>query len=730
MHLPNLISDLAVILAVASVVTLIFRSLNQPLVLGYLIAGVIVGPHTGDFPSVTDIPNIRAWGELGVVFLMFSLGLEFSFRKLARLGLASSVTAIVEIACMLPIGYMVGAYLGWTQMDRIFLGAMLAISSTTIIIKALRDLNLSTKRFAEIVFGVPIVEDLGAVLLLVGLSSIAISQTVSGLALLAAAGKLVLVAGTWFIAGYFIVPRFVRFVGRRGTSETLTVVSVGLCLLLVVIADRFGYSAALGAFIVGSILAETAEVHRIEKQIEPLRDLFAAVFFVSVGMQLDPQTLAGHGREIFWITLATIGGKLLTTTIGALLSGQRLGTAIQVGFSLAQVGEFSFIIGGLGTSLGVISRSVFPIIVVVSIITTFTTPYLIRIAGNLTRGLEKRIPPAIGQALDRYSMWVSERENDVQRKREFFRGLLKWSINGILVSVTFVVLKQLMKRDELTITLGWLLAVVSAMPFIWGMLVAFARVSRGRTLFWSRFVALGWIGLLSTQFFPLKFALAITLALVLLFSILFYRQLEASYRWFEDRFALTFEESGADEGSELRRLAPWDAHLVKLKVHPNSELVTRTIAESRLRSDFGVNVVVIQRGSRSIVAPGPHERLLPDDDLLALGTDEQVEAVRSKIEIGHGSRDFEENELATERFDIRSLRVTPKMPLEGKTIRDSGIREGFGAIVVGLERGGRRVLGPESNVRLQADDLLWLVGEKEALNRLFLEAGRGPGFAP
>jgi CPA2 family monovalent cation:H+ antiporter-2 len=729
MHLPTLIVDLAIILVVASVVTLIFRRLNQPVVLGYLIAGVIVGPHTGDFPSVSDIPNIQAWGELGVIFLMFSLGLEFSFRKLARTGIASAGTAIVEISLMLPIGYFAGALLGWSAMDRLFLGAMLAISSTTIIIKALRDLKLSTRRFAEVVFGVLIVEDLGAVLLLVALSSIAVSQTISGIVLFKAAMKLVLVAGTWFIAGYFVVPRFVRYVGKRGSEETLTVVSVGLCLLLVVVAHKFGYSAALGAFIMGSILAETAEVGRIEKQIEPLRDLFAAVFFVSVGMQLDPVTLSGHGKEIFWITLVTIVGKLFSTTLGALVSGQRLSTAIQVGFSLAQVGEFSFIIGGLGAALGVISPQVFPVIVVVSIVTTFTTPYFIRWSDPFAKWLEARLPTRIIAVINRYSLWVTERENDASKKRDFFRSVLKWGINALLVSVIFVVMRQVMQSDRFTMTLGWLLAVVSSMPFIWGMLMAFARVSHGRTLFWSRFAAVAWIGLLSGQFFPLKYAALITLGAVSLVSAIFYRQLEASYRWFESRFASTFESNGDHAGqSELSRLAPWDAHLVKLKVHPNSEIVSLTIAESRLRSNHGVNVVVIQRGLQSIVAPGPNERLLPNDDLLALATDEQIDAIRPKIELPNEAAVENPLPVTTLSFDLRGLRVTSKTHFEGKTIRDSRIRERFGAIVVGIERSGKRVLGPESTLKLQVDDLVWLVGEKESLDRLFHEAGRDPSF--
>jgi CPA2 family monovalent cation:H+ antiporter-2 len=673
---------------------------------------------------------------------MFSLGLEFSFRKLARVGLTSSITAVIEMSLMMLVGYTLGGLLGWKSMDRIFLAAMMAISSTTIIVKALRELKLSSRRFAEIVFGVLIVEDLGAVLILVALSSIAVSQTISGIALLAAAGKLLLIAGSWFIAGYFVVPRFVRWVGKRGNEETLTVVSLGLCLSLVAVADYFGYSAALGAFIMGSILAETSEVGRIEKQIEPLRDLFVAVFFVSVGMQLDFRTLSNHGGELAIITGALMFGKLFAATTGALVSGQRLGTAMQVGFSLGQIGEFSFIIGGLGISLGVLSKDVFSIIVVVSIITTFTTPYLIRLAGPLALKAEARLPERLIAVLDRYAGWITERENDVANRRDFFRALMIWTINGILVSVTFVLVRQLTQRDDFSELLGWGIALVASMPFIWGMLGSFARLSQGGTLVWSRLFAITWIGLLSTQFFPLRFAIAITLGGVTLFSIIFYRRLEASYRWFESEFSSAFVTSPhTHDHQELHRLAPWDAHLVRLRVHPNSEIVTFSIGESQLRSRYGVNVVVIQRGNRSIVAPNPSERILPDDGLLVLATDEQIEAVRTLIELPSVHLGPMKALSTTEDFDLRGIRVGAETYFDGRSIRDAGIRERFGAIVVGIERSGKRILGPESTLTLETGDLLWLVGEKDALDRLSLAAvglgsgtdsssGRGAGFAP
>ncbi len=379
MHLPPLIQDLSVILGVAAVITFLFRLMKQPLVLGYIVAGIIVGPYTPPVFSVVDVESVKVWAELGVIFLMFSLGLEFSFRRLAKVGISAGLTAVIQIVTMIVLGNITAKFLGFTSMDGVFLGCMIAISSTTIIIKALEEQGLKTKRFAELVFGILIVEDLAAIVMLVALASIASKSTISSMDLLGAGAKLALVVGSWIVIGMFVVPRLVRAVGRRGNNEMMIVFSLGLCLALVSLSAYFHYSVALGAFIMGSILAETREVHRIEELVGPLKDVFGAVFFVSVGMLLDPQIILSNGPSILLICAVIIFGKVISVVLGTILTGQPLGTAVSCGFSMAQIGEFSFIIATLGLSFGAIRPELYPMIVAASLITTFTTPYMIRV---------------------------------------------------------------------------------------------------------------------------------------------------------------------------------------------------------------------------------------------------------------------------------------------------------------------------------------------------------------
>ncbi len=733
MHLAPLISDLAVILGVAGLVSFIFHKIRQPVVVGYIIAGIIVGPHTPPFQLVSDIPSIRTWAELGVIFLLFSVGLEFSFRRLAKVGISASLTAYFEIACMMATGFTVAQLLGWSFSDSIFLAAMVSISSTTIIARALEELRLKTRRFAEMIFAVLVVEDLVAVLVLVALSTLAVSKTISGVALLSAAGKLVLVMGGWFMAGYLLVPRFVRHVGRTGSPEMLTIVSIGLCLSLAVFAAAFGYSTALGAFIMGSILSESTESNRIEELIEPIRDVFAAIFFVSVGMLIEPAAIVQNFGAVVAITTAVLFGKVTFVTLGALITGQTLRTAVQVGFGLGQIGEFSFIIAGMGATLGVTSPKLYPIAVAVSLLTAFTTPYLIRISHKFAVWLESRMPLSIKTVLSRYAAWTQERRADTSRRIVFYRLLLKWSLNGIVVSVIFVLTSELllpflrlrMPEQEKHLTIGLVVAVLATAPFLWAMFNAFAKFRlaageegpRGGTLFIFRVLTTVWVGALSLTLFPARAAQLLAIGLALIAFGLFYRSLNEAYEWFEHRFLSAFKPEAKTKGRTdlLRHLAPWDVHLVRLKVHPNAEIAGKTLAAAELRSQHGLNVVAIQRGLKSIVAPRPTDLVFPKDELLVLATDEQVEAARPWIEKPPG---LEDRFRDISGYELRNVLITESSPLIGRSIRDSKIREEFNAMVVGVERRHRRIMNPDSDLPLEKEDILWIVGEKDRLDAM------------
>lgn len=545
MHeLAPLIKDLAVILGVASIVTLLFQKIRQPIVLGYLISGIIIGPYTPPHALVYDIPNIQILSELGVIFLMFSLGLEFSFHKLKRVGFSASITGLVEVVFMLLLGGLAGKAMGWSFYDCLFLGGALAISSTTIIIKALEELNLKTKHFAEIVFGILIVEDLLAILLLVLLSTIVATHSIFSTTIFLAIIKLILVVGGWFLTGYFIVPALFRKIAHYANEETLTIVSIALCLLLVCAASYVHYSSALGAFIMGSILAETPLVHRIEQLIKPVRNIFAAVFFVSVGMLIDPLIIWQQLPVVLIISAVTIIGKLLTSGIGAFLTGKSLSNSIRIGFSMAQIGEFSFIIAGLGLTLNVTNHSLYPVIVAVSTITTFTTPYFIRLSLFLSRKVETQLPPKIKYRLDSYTSWIHRITTSTKQPTFYRNAVMQFIINTILIVIIFTLIQSLVLPEFVSLwgenTLSkisaWLLAILSSSPFIWGMLEAFRHPEEknNRLICWlACFIGIIEIVFLSMAYFDSWISMLFCFLIAILFFALIYKHLGKSYYWFE-----------------------------------------------------------------------------------------------------------------------------------------------------------------------------------------------------
>ncbi|MBL0884646.1 MAG: cation:proton antiporter, partial [Chitinophagaceae bacterium] len=402
-HLPVLIKDLALILGAAGIITIFFKKLKQPVVLGYIIAGLLVGPNFKLFPTIGDVEGIKIWAEIGVVFLLFALGLEFSFKKLVKVGGSAAITGITELSFMMILGYSMGQVLGWSTVDSMFLGGIIAISSTTIIFRAFDELGLKTKQFSSLVIGVLIIEDLVAILLMVLLSTVAVSQQFEGTQMFLSIGKLLFFLCIWFVMGIFLLPTFFKKVSRFLNSETLLVLSLALCLGMVVLADQVGFSAALGAFIMGSILAETTQAHKIEQLITSVKNLFGAIFFVSVGMMINLQILVDYAVPVLILTLSVIMGKTIFVASGALLSGRPLKQAVQAGTSMSQIGEFSFIIATLGVSLNVTSSYLYPIAVGVSVITTFTTPYMIKLAEPLYQFLLKVLPDKWITGLEKYS---------------------------------------------------------------------------------------------------------------------------------------------------------------------------------------------------------------------------------------------------------------------------------------------------------------------------------------
>jgi CPA2 family monovalent cation:H+ antiporter-2 len=479
MHELAFIQDLAILMATAGFITIIFHKIKQPIVLGYIIAGTIIGPYTPTLIFINDLDTIQIFSQLGVIFLMFSLGLEFNLRKLMKVGIPALAAAVLEISVMIWIGYEIGGFFHWNSVDSLFLGAMLAISSTTIIIKTLNDLSLTKERFAQLIFGILIIEDILAIAILALLSSIGTSHAFGLSQVALTLGKLLLFLIVSLCIGILIVPRFLSYVGKLRGEETLLITVLGLffgfCLLVV----KLHYSIVLGAFIIGAIIAESKQIATIERLIEPLRDMFSAVFFVTIGILFDPSVVVHYAVPIIVITIAVIIGKVLTCSFGIFITGQGERTGLRVGMGLAQIGEFSFIIATLGLSLNVTSKFLYPIAVAVSALTTLLTPYLIRLADPTTNILKKILPRRVSYVMKLYTRWLRGIENNRQRteiKRAVQKSLITIFINLALVAAIFICIAYLQQSiteliftklsSELTKTILWSSALIFSLPFL------------------------------------------------------------------------------------------------------------------------------------------------------------------------------------------------------------------------------------------------------------------------
>lgn len=734
-HLPHLITDLGLILAVAGITTLIFRRIRQPVVLGYIIAGFLVGPHVSLFPTVVDSEGIKTWSEIGVIFLLFSLGLEFSFKKLVKVGGSASITALVEIILMIGIGFLAGHLMGWSMMDSIFLGAILSMSSTTIIIRAFDEAGVRTKKFATLVFGILIVEDVVAILLLVLLSTLAVSQQFAGGALIMQMLKLTFFLILWFLAGIFFVPTFLKKTRNLMNDETMLIVSVGLCLLMVMLAVKVGFSAALGAFIMGSVLAETIQAERIEHLVKSVKDLFAAIFFVSVGMMIDPRVLVEYAVPVLIITLITIFGKFISTTLGAIISGQSLKHSVQAGMSLAQIGEFSFIIASLGVSLNVTSGFLYPIAVAASAVTTFTTPFLIRQSGPFYAFLENKLPKKWVKTLNRYSLGTQQLSAFSEWKVLLNAYLVNIAVHSvILISLIFLSEKFLYPLVEDLIDNFFMATIITVVitlllmiPFIWAL--AIRRIAREayKNLWLNRKlnrgplitielvrigVAVLHVAFLMNLFFSLSVAFVIAMAAMACATLVFRHKLQAFYEKIEKRFLLNLNER-ENQKNRYPEITPWDAHLTDFEILPGCSLTGKQLQELRLRELYGVNIALIERGNLSIIIPDRYERMYPGDKISVIGTDEQLGRIKDLFE--NQDMNIPETDQKEKEITLQNLTVTKDSRLYKKSIRKSGLRNHARALVVGLERNGERILNPDSTMIFEENDTIWIVCIRQKL---------------
>lgn len=751
-EIPFLVKDLALILMVAGIVTIIFKKLKQPLVLGYIVAGFLVSPHMPYTMSVIDETDIKTWADIGVIFTLFSLGLDFSFKKIVKMGASPIIATIVIVFSMMMLGISIGHGFGWSKMDCIFLGGMLAMSSTTIIYKAFDDMGLRQQKFAGMVMSVLILEDILAIVMMVMLSAIAGGNNPDGEQMIGSVIKIAFFLVLWFIVGIFAIPLFLRSVRKLINNETLLIVALGLCCGMAVLSTKVGFSSAFGAFVMGSILAETIEAEKIIKLVEPVKNLFGAIFFVSVGMLVDPKILIEYAIPILALVGSILIGQAIFGTFGFMLGGESLKSAMRCGFSMAQIGEFSFIIASLGLSLGVISNYLYPVVVAVSVITTFLTPYMIRLATPTYQVMEKHLPKRLINILNHFAM--SHPSTTQQSKwKSLLRQLL---INTVAYSILTAAVIALMFTFVLPFTRrlfpGWklhwyanaitgILTLVLIAPFLraiimkknhsneWKRLWVESSINRIPLLFT---IVVRFVIALAFIFYICNYLTRFTDALMIIIGIAVISLMIAS-RWTKKRSIkmerlfihnlrsrdimaqVNGEKKPLYEGHLLDR----DIHISDFDVPEDSSWGGKTLKELHLRERFGVDMSSIMRGSQRLNIPNGDTVIFPGDKLQVIGNDDQLQKFATAL-----STDLipEDLEIEKREMKLRQLIISGKSEFCGKSLLESGIRDKYNCMVVGLEEGQENLTKIAPTRTFEKGDILWIVGEESDLQKIMERA--------
>lgn len=735
MNIEGLIKDLAFILILGAAATLLFKWLKQPVVLGYIVAGFLASPNFEYLPSVTTEANIEFWAQLGIVVLLFSLGLEFSFKKLVSAGGSAVVTALFIVCGMMAAGFAVGHVLGFDNISSLFLGGMLSMSSTTIIIKAFTDMGLRHRKFATQVLAVLIVEDLFAVLMMVLLSSIAVGGSVQGGEMLFSVSKLAFFLIIWFLVGVFVLPSLLNAQRRYLNSETLLIVSMGLCLGMAVFSVYCGFSLALGAFVMGSILAGTSFAERIEHTVTPVKDLFGSVFFISVGMMVNPHIIVQYWAPILILSAVVIVGMIFFGTAGMLLTGQTLRVAIESGFSLTQIGEFAFIIATLGMSLGVIDTSIYPIVVAVSVITTFLTPYFIRMAPGVYAWVERRLPSRLRFLIDRYSDSATTESGTRKLWQSLFHRYL-WRVvlyTIVLISIAIVSLQHLLPL-LVNIVPAWsrlltaVITVTAMSPFLMALTYpASKQTERDRlkaagahvdvplivmSIFRSLIALTIVVWYISTLYSAVAGStIGVAVFLLLIFS--FSKKVRKRMRSIETRFLDNLNERELRKSGANNNLIS-NLHLAFMTVGSACEFVGEQLANSNLRQTYGVSVASIQRAGKLTLVPAASARIFPGDTLGIIGTEEQIQSLIPIVEAELPI----ENASSIADVRLTSVQLTESSPLIGKTLKNSDLVQQYSALLVSVQRDGNFIAHTDKEFHFCVGDSLWLVGDVNQINRL------------
>ncbi|MCB9017987.1 MAG: cation:proton antiporter [Prevotellaceae bacterium] len=748
MHISPLISDLALILISASITTLLFKWLKQPVVLGYIVAGCLISSQIATTPTVGSTEDIGTWSDIGVVFLLFALGLEFSFKKLFNVGKTALIASLVIIFSMIILGLLVGLALGWGVTNSLMLGGMISMSSTTIIIKALDDLGLRSQKFTNVVFGILILEDLMAILILVVISTTAVSKTFEGGELIMNICKLLFFITIWLTFGIFFIPTMLKRAKRFLNEETMLIVSLGLCLGMVMFATSVNFSAALGAFVMGSILAETIEAENIERIVKPVKDLFGAIFFVSVGMMIDFGVLREYAFPIMVITLTVIAGQVFFATCGVLLSGQSLKMAIQSSFSLTQIGEFAFIIASLGTSLKLIDPFLYPVIVAVSVVTIFITPFMIKLSGPVYNFLEINMPPEWKVFIERHafsrksalteSVWHQLIIQTVRIVAVYSALVVAIEILSVKYFIPFVMTKieglpgALLASAITILVISPLLRAMVAKKnhskefrYLWGT-SKFNRAPLIVMIVLKFFLAMAFLCFILMHTFNFAIGFIFAIAAILSALMMVSKRLKLQSIIIERKFLYNLNSreyemskkkdlSPFKKGELSKHLSMYDLHLADFEVSPFSECVGKQLKNLNYRQRLGIHVVSIIRGEARINIPGGNEQLFPMDKILALGTDEQLKVFETELSL---KRNISADEATKREVGLEQLEINRNSILVGRTILQSGIRDKAKCLVVGIEREQKTMMNPDVSTMFKNGDLVWIVGEHEKIKEL------------
>ena len=756
-NIPSILADLALILISGGVMTILFKWLKQPVVLGYIVAGFLISSQISLTPTISGTSDIGTWADIGVIFLLFCLGLDFSFKKLIKVGQTSAIAAITIITFMILLGFLVGVSLGWGISNSLLLGGMISMSSTAIIIKAFDDMGLRNQSYTRYVFGILIVEDLIAILLMVLISTLAVSKTFEGESLIMAILKLIFFLVVWLIGGIYFIPIILRKAKKVLNDETLLVFSLGLCFGMVLFAKIVGFSSALGAFVMGSILAETLEAEKIERLVRPLKDTFGAIFFVSVGMMVDFAVITQYIVPIIIITLAIIFGQIIFGTCGLLLANQPLKTAIQSGFCLTQIGEFAFIIAMLGINLKVIDPFIYPVIVAVSVITIFLTPYIMRFSEPAYNFISSHMPESWANAIERRS--ISGKSAHVQNVwysllSQIIRIIFIYSVLTIAIEllsikyfipfvtskiegywgaivgagITILIISPLLramvakKNHSLEYKYLWKTSKYNHAPLLATILLRFFLAAT-----FVYFILLKTAELMEINTGFLFIAAFVICAAIIIVLMLRSRRIKLYSITLERKFmhnlnSREYEEKKKTRAKEVfgkkelaKSLSAHDLHLVDFEVPQFSKVIGYTLRRMNFHQKHGVYVVSIMRGKQRINIPSAEEVIFPFDKLLVLGTDEQLKSFNETLNTNNEAwvRDTKNTGVVIEQFQI-----SEKSTLAGKSISQSGIKERSKCMVVGIEHEGVTTMNPSPNTVIEQGDFIWIVGEAQKIQEL------------